>query len=86
MSLQVLGLSSCSLVTEDVALLGLYLWLPKLSWQSEPSVPAQQAQGREVEKAARPGTKPSAQQLLRRDLVKTNQGNFKTEKTVESVS
>lgn len=32
MSLQVLGLSSCSLVTEDVALLGLYLRLPKPSW------------------------------------------------------
>ncbi|TKC40667.1 hypothetical protein EI555_012133 [Monodon monoceros] len=37
-SLQVLRLSSCSLVTEDVALLGFTYWFhPKQSWHSEPS-------------------------------------------------
>ncbi|KAB0405850.1 hypothetical protein E2I00_004327 [Balaenoptera physalus] len=40
-SLQVLRLSSCSLVTEDVALLGFTYWFhPKQSWHSGPSVPA----------------------------------------------
>lgn len=43
-SLQVLRLSSCSLVTEDVAFLGLYLRVPQESCRTELSVPAWQAQ------------------------------------------
>lgn len=43
-SLQVLRLSSCSLVTEDLALLGLYLRVPQESCRTEFSVAAWQTQ------------------------------------------
>lgn len=50
-SLQVLRLSSCSLVTEDLALLGLYLRVPQESCaQSSVWLPGK-LRGREVEKA-----------------------------------
>ncbi|KAK2501709.1 hypothetical protein MC885_012116 [Smutsia gigantea] len=45
-SLQVLRLSSCSLVTEDVALLGSYPLIPKQSWRVEPTASALHAQGK----------------------------------------
>ncbi|XP_047586088.1 leucine-rich repeat-containing protein 31 isoform X3 [Lutra lutra] len=44
-SLRVLRLSSCGLVTEDVALLGWYPLVPWQSWPSEPSAPALQGKG-----------------------------------------
>lgn len=46
-SLQVLRLSSCSLVTEDVAVLGSYLLVPKQCWHREPSAPVLQEEGKE---------------------------------------
>ncbi|XP_032692026.1 leucine-rich repeat-containing protein 31 isoform X3 [Lontra canadensis] len=44
-SLRVLRLSSCGLVTEDVALLGWYPLVPRQSRPSEPSAPALQGKG-----------------------------------------
>ncbi|XP_045859167.1 leucine-rich repeat-containing protein 31 isoform X3 [Meles meles] len=44
-SLRVLRLSSCGLVTEDVALLGWYPLVRRQSWPTEPSVPALQGKG-----------------------------------------
>lgn len=66
--LQELRLSSCSLVTEDVALLGLYLLDPKRPWHSEPHVPALPAQGQ--------GS--GVERQLPGELAKTDEGNSKT--------
>lgn len=44
-SLRVLRLSSCGLVTEDVALLGWYLLVPKQSRPAERSVPVPRGKG-----------------------------------------
>lgn len=74
-SLQVLRLSSCSLVTEDVAVLGLYLLIPKQSWHVEPTASTLQEQGKGGGEGSKVwlsalGSFPSPRHLSRRDLVK----------------
>lgn len=61
MSLRVLRLSSCSLVTEDVVLLGVYLLVPKRSWHTEQRVPLLQSTGWGGGGGTRLGVKPSVQ-------------------------
>jgi hypothetical protein len=77
-SLQVLRLSSCSLVTEDVALLGLYELLPSSLGRAQSaclwSIGAGGAGGR---LCAAPSPQHLRQTSQARDLIKTEKGNLK---------